>query len=67
MIVGSAIMAGGMFWLSRITACRSRSRRTAWTCSRSAGSPRIANHQNQVTAVHRDSHYRRRVRFAPRR
>jgi hypothetical protein len=27
---------------------------SAWTCSRSASSPRTANHQDQVTAARRD-------------
>src|SRR3984885_3644176 len=42
-------------WTGRhCTACWPRSRRSAWTCSRSASSPRTANHQDQVRAAHRD-------------
>jgi len=35
-------------------AWRPRSRRSAWTCSRSESSPRTADHQDQVTAAHHD-------------
>ena len=41
------------------TACWPRSRRSAWTWSRSASSHGTGNHQDQVTAAHRDGHYRR--------
>jgi hypothetical protein len=45
------------YWTGqRCTACWPRSRRSAWTCSRSASSPRTANHRSQVTAAHRDGH-----------
>ncbi len=43
----------------RCSACWPRSRRSAWTCLSSEGSPRTANHQDQVTAPRRDGHYRR--------
>jgi DNA-binding CsgD family transcriptional regulator len=47
-------------WTGRhSTACWRRSRRSAWTCSRSESSPPTAHHQNQVTAAHPDGHYRR--------
>ena len=42
-------------WTGRsCPACWLRVTRSAWTCSRSAGSHRTANHRNQVTAAHRD-------------
>jgi hypothetical protein len=40
-------------------ALAARSRRSAWTCWRSASSPRTANHQDQVTTAHLDDRYRR--------
>src|SRR6266568_171949 len=42
-------------WTGRhCTACWPRSRRSAWTCSRSESSPRTAHRQNQVITAHLD-------------
>jgi hypothetical protein len=44
--------------LALAEACWPRSRRSAWTCSRSESSPRTAHHQHQVSTAHPDGHYR---------
>ena len=46
----------GLLDRSALMAPWPRSRRSAWTCSNSESSPRTANHQDQVTTAHRDSH-----------
>ena len=51
---GTDTVLTGLLDRSDSTGCWPRSTRSAWTCSKSASSSRTANHQNQVTAAHRD-------------
>ena len=56
---GAHTVLTGLLDRSALYGVLARSRRSAWTCSRSASSLWTANHQKQVTAAHRDGHYRR--------
>ena len=56
---GAHTVLTGLLTSRHYTASRPRSRRSAWTCSRSESSPRTANHRNQVTAAHSDGYDRR--------